>query len=98
MIYKFHKKSMLKALDSGQRSLCVYDPFGFGTGGTEQRRPAFCDCKYGCGMDPKPGSESTGCPELRVLKEMLDVMTDYEWKLITNRVVREAVKRTKQRA
>ena len=24
-----------------------------------------CDCKYGVGVDTRPGTEATGCPEIR---------------------------------
>lgn len=45
----------------------------------------FCDCKYG-GPDTKGyGSEATGCPELRVVEEILSNITDEEYKTILSR-------------
>lgn len=43
-----------RVLETARRQLCCYasDP---------------CDCKYGVTADTRPGTEATGCPELRDL-------------------------------
>lgn len=45
---------LYRTLETARRGICAYasDP---------------CDCKYGIKLDPGPGSEATGCPELRDL-------------------------------
>lgn len=45
-----------------------------------------CDCKYG-GTNLMKGTEAgNGCPELRSVDEILAVMTDREWNMLTKRV------------
>jgi hypothetical protein len=45
---------IFRTLETARRTLCAYaqDP---------------CDCKYGLQLDLRPGSEATGCCELRQL-------------------------------
>lgn len=53
----------------------------------------FCDCKCGIGQPRNrltPGSEQTGCPELRTALAVLRNMTDQEWAKIERRMARNA--------
>lgn len=53
---------------------------------TKDKRPTRCDCKYG-GTNLMKGTETgNGCPELRSVVEVLNVMTEREWKMLLKRV------------
>ncbi len=43
--------------------------------------PSFCDCKFGPQSADEPGGvgEHTGCPELRVTRDLLKRMTDEQF-------------------
>lgn len=50
-------------------------------------QPNFCDCKFG-GEDVSRlnhGNESNGCPELRLIIDLLNKMTDKEYNRILKR-------------
>ena len=48
--------ALASALEAIRRRVCAY-------GGGHPT----CDCKYGLAVGVKPGSEQTGCPELRAV-------------------------------
>jgi len=47
---------------------------------------SMCDCKYGKNNDsPTNGEYFNGCPEIRMAKELIEVMTDKEFARLCNR-------------
>ena len=73
------KDLLLSAIIKMRRDRCCYD---MGCG----REPSFCDCKYGYGnKDVLVNNEVTGCPELRVLEQLIKNMTDEEYKFLLGR-------------
>ena len=72
------KRRLLKTIHIMQRSFCCYDMMRDGD------PPSFCDCKYGYDGRGYQG-EQTGCPELRLLHELLSVMSEDEYKELVSR-------------
>ena len=70
------------ALHLLQRKVCGYD------GLFRENPPPFCDCKYGWDNTQKPYSETTCCPELRTVVELLDKMTEKEYNKILSRNIK----------
>jgi hypothetical protein len=81
MFMKFDREAMKRALRAGQRALCGYDAFSMYHNCTCEPT-TFCDCKYGAEFK----GESNGCPEMRVLCVMFEMMTDKEFERIAKRV------------
>lgn len=79
------RANLLKTVTSLRRALCQYDAL------MHKKAPSFCDCKYGRVFvkGDTPGSfamhEMTGCPELRCVEYLLQVLTDDEYKSLTER-------------
>lgn len=84
----FNKSDMIRALGVAQRTCCCYDVYGTGytTAVTNKKAPNVCDCKYGVENEPRTGGESTGCPELRVLKLIAETLSDAEWSMLLERL------------
>lgn len=84
-----NKEKLVEAVNTIQRISCVYD------GLFHQTAPDFCDCKYGVSVETKPYSENTGCPELRDVKALFEVMTDKEYERLVSRVEKKIKKNAK---
>lgn len=65
------KKNLEENLEKIRKSLCCY-------------RGSVCDCKYGASGDPHY-SEQTGCPELRLVIEIINEMKDGEYSSFAKR-------------
>ena len=79
---KYRLKSFLHHT---QRNFCGYDPYGIVEEGTITPPPSFCDCKYGATIPNLGPTEKTGCPELRCVTELLNLMTEEEYITIMER-------------
>ena len=66
------KEVALAALDHFGSRACMYGTWPDG----------MCDCKYGVGQG---GSEQTGCPELRTIRQLVVAMDDEEWAMLERR-------------
>jgi hypothetical protein len=76
-MFAVNRKELMNTIYSMQRMRCEYDGYSINR---NSQPPTSCDCKYGYN-----GSEQTGCPELRLVCSLLDVMTDEEYKLLIKR-------------
>lgn len=67
-MFAVEKNKLTKAVDIMQKALCQY-------------RSDCCDCKYGANNfeTGRHSGEECGCPELRLLVKILDIMTDEEY-------------------
>lgn len=72
------RENILKVIKLLQRSHCCYDML------FRETPPPFCDCKYGFTGEKHIG-EQTGCPELRCVVNLLENITDEEYKEISMR-------------
>lgn len=75
------KVSLIKSLHFLQRSQCQYDLFVVES---RSKPPEFCDCKYGFVGNVGYG-EQTACPELRLVVELLEKMTEEEYEELCKR-------------
>lgn len=75
------QRQLIRAVRRLQRQVCTYDVFK-----TDQtaKPPNTCDCKYGVSL--QPGSEETGCPELREVLAILQAMDEKEFERICQRI------------
>lgn len=73
------KNELLENIIKMQRTKCSYDMFGFFRDDTPP--PDVCDCKYGASGQ----GEQTGCPELRCVTALLNLMTEKEYLNIMHR-------------
>ena len=88
---KLSKNDMVEFVNKCQRMLCAYDIYSSGEGAEtyyKRSAPSHCDCKYGANSSSiGRGSENgNGCPEMRCVKSILEVMTDKEFERIVKRM------------
>lgn len=69
------REEVLNALEKLRVKQCAYTAKG----------RSRCDCKYGFATAKEGYSEITGCPELRTAIELINAMTEDEYKAMLNR-------------
>ncbi len=78
-MFAVNKKYLTDAVHRMQRTFCSYDMYEESSPKKDDEHiPSFCDCKYGF-SGRSHVSEQTGCPELRLIHSLLNVMTDKEY-------------------
>ncbi len=79
-----------KVIEALQGMACAYSIVGPAKG---VKPVSSCDCKYG-GTNLMKGTETgNGCPELRSVVEILDVMTEREWEMLIKRIAARDAKK-----
>ncbi len=70
------REGMLAALEILGAHSCCYSSTGRGWANS------FCDCKYGLDAGTRAGGEQTGCPELRLLFEIIGNLSEAQWQAL----------------
>lgn len=74
------REDALKAIERMGAAVCAYSHLEWADR---------CDCKYGVAEGDRPwptmGERGNGCPELRIVREVIGEMTDDEWSLLVLR-------------
>ena len=91
MVFGAEREELIETLTALQRASCDYDS-------KQDDPPGICDCKYGYELKPYGSyhGEKNGCPELRSVVALLNVMTDKEYEKLGKRLLAQAKKRYKE--
>jgi hypothetical protein len=84
------KQELYQFLANLQGAICVYHREG-------QPGPSgFCDCKYGANNLAKGTESGNGCPEMRNVLALINIMTDKEFERLCKRLAKTMKRNAKK--